>query len=82
MIHDIIYEQNYLKRVHTTLQETAKQNFMVGRQQGWTDAVDVIDTMLNMGLDLTVENFVGTLQQKVLLRNFDSVNNPDNVVNL
>ena len=71
-IIDIVFKQHYEKHVNAHLQKVSAQNRMLGRQQGWADAIEALKIMDAMGIDKNIENFVNILQESVLNNKHDA----------
>lgn len=63
MIHDIVFEQMYAKKVEAHVQQVGQQAFMSGRQQGWNDILFILNELESKNLEPSQELIVKHLQQ-------------------
>ncbi len=66
MIQDIVFEQNYAKKVNAHTQQVAQQAFMGGRQQGWNEVLYIVGKLQEEDKEITPENIVEEL--KIMLQ--------------
>lgn len=62
-MRDIVFEQNYAKRVGEHTQQVAQQAFMSGRQQGWNDLLFIVAQMQAAKIEVTPDTMVKELQK-------------------
>ncbi len=63
MIQDIVYQQNYAKKVNEHIQQVVHQTYMEGRQQGWNDMIFILNDLQEKNIELSQKNIVAALQE-------------------
>ncbi len=65
MINDIVFQQNYAKKVDEHIQKVANQSYMAGRQQGWNDMIFVLNSLQQDNIELSQANIIAGLQSLI-----------------
>lgn len=69
MIRDVVFEQNYAKKVEQATQMAFQQGFAQGRQAGWNEVFSVVMHLQQEKQPITQENVIALINQMLVEQN-------------
>lgn len=66
MIRDIVFEQNYAKRVEKINQAAFQQGVIQGRQSGWNEVFNVVMQLQSENKAITQDNVIELINQMMV----------------
>lgn len=66
MIRDIVFEENYGKKVQEMTQMAYQQGFVQGRQNGWNEVFSVVMHLQQQNQPITQENVIELINQMLV----------------
>lgn len=66
MIRDIVFEQNYAKKVEEINQMAFQQGFAQGRQAGWNEVFNVVMHLMSQNQAVTQESVIALINEMLV----------------
>ena len=66
MIRDIVFEENYAKKVEQINQQAFQQGYAQGRQSGWNEMFSIVMHLQSTNELITQEKVIGLINQMLL----------------
>lgn len=69
MIRDVVFEQNYAKKVEQATKMAFQQGIAQGRQAGWNEVFSVVMHLQQENQPITQENVIALINQMLVEQN-------------